>query len=64
MRLKAIKEAADKLIREMGTGASEAAALETLKAKRQKNVRLEMFRAQVVLEIARQIKSKLTSKAE
>ena len=63
MRLKAIKEAAAKLIREMGSDALEVAALETLKAKRQKNVRLERYKAKVALEVARQA-SKLTSKVD
>lgn len=50
---KAIKEEAAKLIREMGSDALEVAALETLKAKRQKNVRLERYKAEVALEVAR-----------
>ena len=63
MRLKEIKEAAAKLIQEMGSDALEVAALETLKAKREKNVRLERYKAKVAVEVTRQA-AKLTSKAD
>lgn len=60
MRLKAIKDEAAKLILEMGSDAPEVAALETLKAKRQKNVRLELYKGQVALEVSRQMRTKVT----
>jgi hypothetical protein len=59
MRLKAIKEEAAKLVREMGSDALEVAELETLKAKRQKNHRLELYKGQVALEVSRQMRSKV-----
>ena len=63
MRLKAIKNEAAKLVREMGSDALEVAAMETLRAKRQRNVRLERFRAQVAMQVFRELSRSSSSKA-
>jgi hypothetical protein len=64
MRLKSIQEEAARLIRERGP----VAALETIyaelrKVKRSKNPRLELYKAQVAMAVARQAGS-LTVKDE
>jgi hypothetical protein len=54
MRLKSIKEEADMLVREHGpVAALEAVHQEMKKAKRSKNLRLELYKTQVALEVSR-----------
>jgi hypothetical protein len=54
MRQRAIKDEADRLVRERGAiEALEAINAELRKAKRSKNARLELYKTQVALEVSR-----------
>jgi hypothetical protein len=53
MRQKAIKEEAERLVRELGPSAYEAALKEMQKAKRAKNLRLERYKTQVAMATLR-----------
>jgi hypothetical protein len=54
MRQKAIKDEADKLVRNHGVVAAlEAIHQEMKKAKRSKNLRLEVYKTQVAMEVSR-----------
>lgn len=58
MRLKSIKEEADKLVREHGAVAAlEAVHEEMKKAKRSKNLRLELYKTRVAMEVSRRAAS-------
>lgn len=53
MRIKAIKDEAEKLVREHGAQAKEVALEAAARAKRQRNLRMEHFMGKVALEAAR-----------
>lgn len=54
MRLKAIKDEAERLVREHGPGALEFALEARLQAKRKRNLRMERYLGKVALAVARQ----------
>ena len=64
MRLKAIKDEAERLVREHGPGALDFALEAKLQAKRQRNQRLERYMGKVATAVARQVTGTPTSGAE
>lgn len=65
MRSKAIKDEAERLVREHGVAAYQNARAALSLAKRQRNIRMELYLGQVVLEVARRQKREaVTAKAE
>jgi hypothetical protein len=64
LRTKAIKDEADRLVREQGVLALEVAAEKLKSARKRKNARLERFLTQVIAELKRRALKQLpTEKA-
>jgi hypothetical protein len=63
MRLKAVNEEAEQLVRELGERAYDAAMEEALRAKRQKNARLQRYKSKVAMTILRLSRS-VTAESE
>ena len=57
MRLKAIKDEAERLVREHGPAALDFALEAKLHAKRQNNFRMERYLGKVALAVARQART-------
>ncbi len=65
MASKVVKDEAERLVREYGTEAYPNARASLSAAKRQRNIRMQTYLAQVVLEVARRQKREvLSAKAE
>ena len=65
MASKVVKDEAERLVREHGAGAYQNARAALSLAKRQRNIRMELYLGQVVLEVARQAKREaITAKDE
>jgi hypothetical protein len=63
MRLKAVTEEAEQLVRELGEKAYEVAMEEALRAKRQKNARLQRYKSKVAMTILR-LSGSVTAESE
>jgi hypothetical protein len=57
MKRSEIRDEAERLVRDHGASARTAALEEILKAKRQKNVRLAMYRSRVAMHVAKRLEA-------